>query len=165
MTNDRAVQVEKLVKVYPGDIRAVSEIDFSIGQGEFVGLLGPNGAGKSTTMKVLSTLLKKTSGRVVVAGHDVDTDAMAVRESIGFAMQEVGLDDLAKGRDFLVMQGLLYDQSRQEAQSRAEELLELMGLTAAANRRIGTYSGGGGDAAPHRPDRRAGAPASAAVSR
>lgn len=143
MTNDRAVQVKKLVKVYPGDIRAVSEIDFSIGQGEFVGFLGPNGAGKSTTMKVLSTLLKKTSGRVVVAGHDVDTDAMAVRESIGFAMQEVGLDDLAKGRDFLVMQGLLYGQSRQEAQSRAEELLELMGLTAAANRRIGTYSGGG----------------------
>jgi ABC-type multidrug transport system ATPase subunit len=142
LTNDRAVQVEKLVKVYPGDIRAVSEIDFSIGQGEFVGFLGPNGAGKSTTMKVLSTLLKKTSGRVVVAGHDVDTDAMAVRESIGFAMQEVGLDDLAKGRDFLVMQGLLYGQSRQEAQSRAEELLELMGLTAAANRRIGTYSGG-----------------------
>ena len=142
MTNDQAVQVEKLVKVYPGDIRAVSEIDFSVDQGEFVGFLGPNGAGKSTTMKVLSSLLKKTSGHVVVGGYDVDTDAMAVRESIGFAMQEVGLDDLAKGRDFLVMQGLLYGQSRQEARDRAEELLELMGLTAAANRRIGTDSGG-----------------------
>ena len=136
------VVVEKLLKVYPGGTVAVSEIDFTVARGEFFGFLGPNGAGKSTTMKVLSTLLKKTSGHVVVAGYDVDHDSNSVRKSIGFAMQEVGLDDLATGRDFLVMQALLYGQSRKEARSRAEELLELMGLTSAAKRKIGTYSGG-----------------------
>ena len=142
MANEQMVVVEKLVKVYPGGIVAVSEIDFTVARGEFFGFLGPNGAGKSTTMKVLSTLLKKTSGHVVVAGYDVDRDSNSVRKSIGFAMQEVGLDDLATGWDFLVMQALLYGKSRREARSRAEELLELMGLTSAAKRKIGTYSGG-----------------------
>ena len=139
MSQSEMVTVEKLVKVYPGGVRAVSEIDFTVATGEFVGFLGPNGAGKSTTMKILSTLLKKTSGRVIVAGYD---DSPSVRKSIGFAMQEVGLDDLASGRDFLVMQALLYGQSRKEARARAEELLELMGLTSAAKRKVGTYSGG-----------------------
>ena len=142
MADEQMVVVEKLVKVYPDGTVAVSEIDFTVARGEFFGFLGPNGAGKSTTMKVLSTLLKKTSGHVVVAGYDVDRDSNSVRKSIGFAMQEVGLDDLASGRDFLVMQALLYGQSRKEARSRAEELLELMGLTSAAKRKIGTYSGG-----------------------
>ena len=101
------IEVEQLVKIYPGGTRAVSGIDFTVSQGEFVGFLGPNGAGKTTTMKILSTLLRKTSGRVVVAGHDVDTKPDMVRKVIGFAMQEVGLDDLATGWDFLVLQGLL----------------------------------------------------------
>jgi daunorubicin resistance ABC transporter ATP-binding subunit len=128
--------------VYPGDVKAVNGIDFGVSKGEFFGLLGPNGAGKSTTMKIMATLLRKTSGRVVVAGHDVDQNQMEVRRSIGFAMQEVGLDDLAKGRDFLVTQGLLYGLTNKAARTRAEELLELVGLTEAASRKIGTYSGG-----------------------
>ena len=136
------IEVKGLVKVYPGGIRAVDGIDFSVEKGEFVGFLGPNGAGKSTTLKVLSTLLKKTAGRVLVAGHDVDKDPMAVRRSIGFAMQEVGLDDLVSGREFLVMQGLLYKLPRREAERRAEELIELVGLTSAADRKVGSYSGG-----------------------
>ena len=144
MSDDHIVVVQKLVKVYPGGTRAVSGIDFTVAQGEFVGFLGPNGAGKTTTMKVLSTLLKKTSGRVRVAGHDVDSDPGAVRKSIGFAMQEVGLDDLATGWDFLILQGLLYGLSRQEAWRRAGELLELVGLTSVARRKVGTYSGGMG---------------------
>ncbi len=136
------VQVEGLVKVYPGGTRAVAGIDFAVEEGEFFGFLGPNGAGKTTTMKILATLLRKTSGRAVVAGYDVEHDPTQVRRRIGFAMQEVGLDDLATGRDFLVMQGLLYGQSRREAQRRAEELLELVGLTPVAGRKVGTYSGG-----------------------
>ncbi len=136
------VLVEKLVKVYPGGTRAVDGIDVRVERGEFFGFLGPNGAGKSTVMKVLSTLLRKTSGRASVAGHDIDREPMAVRRNIGFAMQEVGLDDLAKGRDFLVMQGLLYGLSRHEAGRRADELLELVGLTSVAGRKVGTYSGG-----------------------
>ena len=136
------IEVEKLVKVYRGGTRAVDGIDFSVGEGEFVGFLGPNGAGKSTTLKVLSTLLRKTSGRVVVAGHDVDKDPMAVRRSIGFAMQEVGLDDLVTGREFLVLQGILYRLPRRESERRADELLGLVGLTSDSDRKVGSYSGG-----------------------
>ncbi len=142
MSEDPAVQVEKLVKIYPGGTKAVAGIDFSVDQGGFFGFLGPNGAGKSTTLKILSTLLRKTSGRVLVSGYDVEHDQMAIRRSIGFAMQEVGLDDLTPGRDFLVMQVLLYGLSRKEAKRRAEELLDLVGLTAVAGRKVGTYSGG-----------------------
>ena len=140
--NEIMVEVEDLVKVYPGGTRAVSGIDFTVDQGEFFGFLGPNGAGKTTTMKILSTLLRKTSGRVTVAGYDVDKDPKAVRRNIGFAMQEVGLDDQATGKDFLVLQGVLYGLPRQEARRRADEMLELVGLTSVAKRRVGTYSGG-----------------------
>ena len=139
---DDIILVEQLVKVYPGGTRAVDGIDFSVGAGEFFGFLGPNGAGKSTTMKVLSTLLKKTSGRVRVAGFEVDRDAGAVRKRIGFAMQEVGVDDLSTGWDFLVLQGVLYGLSSRDARARAADLLELVGLTSVSKRRIRTYSGG-----------------------
>ena len=136
------VEVRDLVKVYPGGTRAVSGVDFSVRRGDFFGFLGPNGAGKTTTMKILSTLLRKTSGVATVAGYDVDSDPKSVRKSIGFAMQEVGLDDLSKGTNFLTLQGVLYGLSRSEARVRARELLDLVGLTPVAGRRVGTYSGG-----------------------
>ena len=136
------VEVRDLVKVYPNGTRAVSGIDFDVPREEFFGFLGPNGAGKTTTMKILATLLRKTSGSVSVAGHDVDADSKAVRRNIGFAMQEVGLDDLASGRDFLQLQGVLYGLSRREARKKADELLELVGLANVAGQRVGTYSGG-----------------------
>lgn len=142
MTNGEMVLVQKLVKVYPGGVRAVSGINFTVARGEFFGFLGPNGAGKSTTMKVLATLIKKTSGRAMVAGYDVDRDPKAVRGSVGFAMQEVGLDDLATGWDFLVLQGVLYGLPLRQSRRRAGELLELVGLTPVAKRKVGTYSGG-----------------------
>ena len=137
-----AVEVQGLKKTYPDGTQAVRGIDFNVGDGEFFEFLGPNGAGKTTTIKVLATLLRKTAGRVVVAGHDDDKDAEAVHRSIGFAMQEVGLDDLAKGQDILFLQGVLYGMPKSAAKSRAAQLLELVGLTAVANRRVGTYSGG-----------------------
>ncbi|MBM3949164.1 MAG: ATP-binding cassette domain-containing protein [SAR202 cluster bacterium] len=118
---DSTVQVEQLIKVYPGDVKAVNGIDFAAANGEFFGLHSPNGAGKSTTMKIMATLLRKTSGKVVVAGNDVDQNQMEIRRSIGFAMQEVGLDDLAKGRDFLITQGLLYDLPHKTSKARAED--------------------------------------------
>ena len=142
LSNGNMIAVEDLTKVYPGGVRAVANIDFAVSEGEFFGFLGPNGAGKSTTIKILSTLLKKTSGQVQVAGYDIDDDATEVRRKIGVAMQDVGLDDLAKGWDFLVTQGVLHGQSRREARRRAEELLELVELTYAASRKVGTYSGG-----------------------
>ncbi len=140
--SEKMVVVEDLVKVYPDGTRAVTGIDFTVDRGKFFGFLGPNGAGKTTAMKILSTLLRKTSGRVTVAGYDVDKHAKDVRRNIGFAMQEVGLDDLATGKDFLVLQGVLYGLPRQEARRRADELLELVGLTSVARRKVGTYSGG-----------------------
>jgi daunorubicin resistance ABC transporter ATP-binding subunit len=139
---DPIVVVEDLVKVYPGGTRAVDGIGFTVASGEFFGFLGPNGAGKSTTLKVLSTLIRKTSGRVIVAGHDVDRDPKAVRKSIGFAMQDVGLDDLSTGRNFLELQGVLFGLTRKQSKARASELLELVGLSDVAKRKVGTYSGG-----------------------
>ena len=142
MPDEHMVEVRDLVKVYPGGTRAVAGIDFDVLRSDFFGFLGPNGAGKTTTMKILGTLLRKTSGTVTVAGIDVDADPKAIRRRIGFAMQEVGLDDLATGRDFLQLQGVLYGLSRREARRKADELLELVGLSHVAAQRVGTYSGG-----------------------
>lgn len=138
----RIVDVINLIKVYPNGVRAVADISFAIAPGEFIGLLGPNGAGKSTVIKIISTLIRKTSGKVFVAGYDIDKQPLEVRRSIGVALQDVGLDDLANARDFLVLQGQLYGLHRKKAQMRANELLELVGLTNVASRKVGTYSGG-----------------------
>ena len=142
MQRQPAVLVQGLEKTYPGGTRAVDGIDFTVEQGEFFGFLGPNGAGKTTTIKILATLLPKSAGRVEVAGIDIESDARAVRSAIGVALQEVGLDDLSKGRDFLVLQGRLYGLARADANRRADELLELVGLSGVGGRKIGAYSGG-----------------------
>ncbi len=142
MTEEPIVRVQDLVKVYPGGTRAVGGISFDVPRGEFFGFLGPNGAGKTTTMRILGTLLRKTSGTVMVGGFDVGADPKSVRASVGFAMQEVGIDDLATGRDFLRLQGVLYGLSRREAARRADELLELVELSHVAGQKVGAYSGG-----------------------
>ncbi len=142
MRNGPAILVEDLAKTYPGGVRAVDGISFQVDSGEFFGFLGPNGAGKTTTIKILATLLPKSAGRVEVAGLDVTREPKAVRQAIGVALQEVGLDDLSKGTDFLVLQGLLYGLPRAQARTRAAELLDLVGLTSVADRRVGSYSGG-----------------------
>ena len=142
MQRQPAVLVQGLEKTYPGGTRAVDGIDFTVEQGEFFGFLGPNGAGKTTTIKILATLLPKSAGHVEVAGIDIESDARAVRSAIGVALQEVGLDDLSKGRDFLVLQGRLYGLARADANRRADELLGLVGLSGVGGRKIGAYSGG-----------------------
>ena len=91
-----AVEVKNLVKAFKGGVKAVDRISFSIDEGDFFGFLGPNGAGKTTTMRILATLTKPTSGRALVNGFDVVKNPNEVRRSIGFAMQAVGLDDLAE---------------------------------------------------------------------
>lgn len=136
------VEVENLVKVYPGGVRAVDNISFKVREGEFFGFLGPNGAGKTTTMKILGTLVGKTSGGARVLGVDVEKNPDFVRSSIGFALQEISLDQLATGRETLVLMGVLYHMKSKEARERADELLELFGFGEAANRRVGSYSGG-----------------------
>ena len=136
------IDVKNLAMVYPGGTRAVDGIDFSVREGEFFGFLGPNGAGKSTTLKILSTLLRKTSGAVTVAGYDVDRQAERIRRSVGVAMQATGLDDLAKAHDFLTLQGRLYGLRSSRARERSRELLDFIGLSSVANKKIGTFSGG-----------------------
>ena len=137
-----AIVVDGLAKRYPDGTEAVRGISFSVGTGEVYGILGPNGAGKSTTIGILGTLVLPTAGRATVAGFDVATGARDVRRHVGFAMQEIGIDGVATGIEFLVLQGRLHGLSRRDATRRAHLLLGLVDLEDAANQRTGEYSGG-----------------------
>jgi ABC-2 type transport system ATP-binding protein len=137
-----AIVVEDVRKRYPDGTEAVRGVSFRVRTGEVFGLLGPNGAGKSTTVGMLGTLVRPTSGRLAVAGFDVVTHAKEVRRRIGFAMQDVGVDELATGSEFLVLQGRLLGLSRGEATRRAGVLLQLVGLDEDGGRRMADYSGG-----------------------
>ncbi len=125
-----------------GKIEAVSGIDLAIAQGEIFGFLGPNGAGKSTTVRMLTTLLLPTEGTASVAGHDVVKEADQVRRAIGVALQDAAIDPLMTGRELIKLQATLHGISKSHAKATGDELLERVGLTAAADRRVGTYSGG-----------------------
>jgi ABC-2 type transport system ATP-binding protein len=140
-----AVQAEGLVKHYrsrAGVIEAVRGVDLRVEAGEVFGFLGPNGAGKSTTVRMLTTLLSITSGTARVAGVDVAREPDAVRRRIGVALQEAGLDPRQTGRELLVLQARLFGLSPRAASARAEDLLSLVELEEAADRRIKGYSGG-----------------------
>ena len=139
---DREIVVENLVKAYPGKVTAVDGVNFRVDEGKIFGFLGPNGAGKSTTIKILTTLALPTSGHVMVGGFDVVSQASQVRRVAGVALQDVGIDPLMKSMELLVLQGRLFGASKADATSRAKELLELVNLSEAADRRAGTYSGG-----------------------
>ena len=137
-----AVEVRGLVREFKGGIRAVDGLDLAVMEGEIYGFLGPNGAGKTTSVRILTTLLRPTAGEARVAGHDVVADADAVRREIGVALQEAAIDPLMTGRELLRMQGALHGLRGAGARQRATELLERVGLTQAADRRVGGYSGG-----------------------
>jgi ABC-2 type transport system ATP-binding protein len=136
------IEVEDLRKTYGDDVEAVRGISFGVEEGEFFGFLGPNGAGKSTTIKILITLLKATSGVARVFGHDVSREATLIRMLIGYAAQEVGVDDELSGRENLLLQGQLYHLGPKVLKQRVDELLELVDLTGDADRLAGSYSGG-----------------------
>ena len=140
-TTTPPVLAERLVRRF-GDIVAVDGVDLAVQEGEIFGFLGPNGAGKSTTVRMLTTLLRPTDGRAVVAGFDVATHPAEVRKRIGVALQDAAIDPLMTGNELLDLQAVLYGIDRSRARLRAGELLERVGLTAAAHRRVGTYSGG-----------------------
>ena len=135
------IEASGLVRRF-GDLTAVDGVDLEVADGEIFGFLGPNGAGKSTTVRMLTTLLAPSAGSARVAGYDVVTEAGLVRRSIGVALQDAAIDPLMSGRELLQLQSILHGIPRKEADKRSVELLERVGLTAAADRRVGTYSGG-----------------------
>ena len=136
------INVENLVKVYPDGTRAVDDVTCQVARGEIFGFLGPNGAGKTTTIRVLVTLLPKTSGRALVGGHDVDREPEEIRRMIGYSGQFIGIDVDLTGRENLILQGRLHGMSLADARRRADLLLAMFGLTDAASKRAGAYSGG-----------------------
>ena len=138
---DAGIFAEGLGKRY-GDLWALRDVDLAVPQGTVLGLLGHNGAGKTTAVRILTTLLQPTEGRASVAGLDVVAEAATVRTRIGLAGQQATVDGLLTGRANLEMVGRLYHLPRAAARARAEELLERLDLTEAADRLVRTFSGG-----------------------
>ena len=141
MPGEVAIHAQGLTKRYRG-VPVVDAVDLEVRAGEIYGFLGPNGAGKSTTVLMLTTLLPPTSGRATVGGFDIVRQGSQVRASIGAALQEAALDPILTGREHLLLQATLQGIAKAERKRRADALLERVGLTEAADRRVGGYSGG-----------------------
>jgi ABC-2 type transport system ATP-binding protein len=142
-TADRTgIEVEGLVREFKNGPRAVDGIDLRVAPGEIYGFLGPNGAGKSTTVLMLTTLLPPTAGTARVAGFDIVSEGPRVRSAIGAALQEAALDPLLSGREHMRLQTALHGIAKAEREARSNELLERVGLSLAADRKVGDYSGG-----------------------
>ncbi|HEX5451589.1 MAG TPA: ATP-binding cassette domain-containing protein [Candidatus Limnocylindrales bacterium] len=137
-----AIEARDLVKTYPGGVRALDGLSFSVEAGTIFGLLGPNGAGKSTTVKILTTLTPADAGEAWLVGLDVRRQAAEVRRAIGYVAQRNAVDPEATGRENIALEGHLYGLGGRELRSRVGELLERFGLAEAADRVVGTYSGG-----------------------
>ncbi len=136
------ISVKNLVEVYSDGTKAVDDISFNVREGEFFGFLGPNGAGKSTTIKILTTLLRKTSGAVEIAGFNLDSAASDIRKIIGVQSQETTVDGDLTGRENIELQGHFHQMKSENIKRRIDELLGLVGLEEAAEKRARNYSGG-----------------------
>ncbi|GAA2381909.1 ATP-binding cassette domain-containing protein [Dactylosporangium salmoneum] len=136
-----AIEATGLAKSY-GKLQVLTGVDLRVPAGSVFCLLGPNGAGKTTTVRILTTLTRPDAGTARVAGHDVVRDRAGVRRAISLTGQYAAVDALQTGAENLRMMARLAGASRRDARVRAGELLERFGLTEAANRRAGTYSGG-----------------------
>jgi len=136
------IQTEHLTKIYLGKIKAVSDLNISINEGEIYGLLGPNGAGKTTTINMLTTRISPTSGTATVAGYDINRNSLEVRKSIGVVPQDLTTDEDLTGRENLIMVSQFYDVPRSIAEERIKNLLSLVDMEEAADRYVRGYSGG-----------------------
>ncbi len=136
------IVVNNLAKTYPGDVKAVRGVTFSVRRGEFFGFLGPNGAGKTTTINMLVNLVGKTAGDIRIDGLKLEDNLDEIYKRVGFAMQEVGLDEVATAREMLQLHGKLYHMSNLKIAERVKMLLKLVELEKVADRFTSTYSGG-----------------------
>jgi ABC-2 type transport system ATP-binding protein len=136
------INVQDLYLTYADGTKAVQGISFSVNEGEFFGFLGPNGAGKSTTIKILTTLLHKTGGSASVAGRDVEKGASEIRKIMGVQSQDTAVDPELTGRENMMLEGHLQQMHGKELEDRVEDLLTVVGLKEAADKRAGRYSGG-----------------------
>jgi ABC-2 type transport system ATP-binding protein len=142
MADNNGIEVEALVREFKKGPRAVDGIDLTVAPGEIYGFLGPNGAGKSTTVHMLTTLLPPTAGTARVAGYDIVREGPAVRDVIGVALQEAALDPFLTAREHMRLQAGMHGIDKSQAQRRGDELIGRVGLTEAADRKVGGYSGG-----------------------
>lgn len=138
---DFIIKVDGLAKAF-GQVKAVDGVSFDVKRGEVFGFLGPNGAGKSTTINVLTTMLRPTSGKAAVCGFDVLSHANDVRRKVGVVPQEFTADEDMTGYENILLCASLYGMPRSDAKPHADELLKLVELQDAANRKVKTYSGG-----------------------
>lgn len=141
MDNEIAIKAINLTKKF-GNLVAVDHVNFEVYKGEVFGFLGPNGAGKSTTIKMLTTVLKPTEGTAIVNGYDVVKQPAQVRQSIGVVPQEYTADEDLTGYENIMFMAGVFGIPKSIAKKRAEELLEMVELTHAANRKVENYSGG-----------------------
>jgi ABC-2 type transport system ATP-binding protein len=139
---DNGIEVDGLVKEFKKGPRAVDGIELTVAPGEIYGFLGPNGAGKSTTVHMLTTLLPPTAGTARVAGHDIVKEGPEVRDAIGVALQEAALDQYLTAREHMRLQAGMHGIPKAEAERRGDELIARVGLSDAADRKVGSYSGG-----------------------
>jgi ABC-2 type transport system ATP-binding protein len=141
-TDQMVISTSGLVKRFGEEVLALDGIDLAIPSNCIHGLLGPNGAGKTTTISILTTLLEPTAGEAQVLGLDVVKRAGAVRRRIGVTFQEMVLDDELTGRQVMDYHGRLYRTGKAEREAKIDELLALVELEDAAERKAKTYSGG-----------------------
>ena len=141
LEDDLAIEVRQISKSF-GKIQALDEVDRTVKTGSVMGLLGPNGAGKTTLVRILTTLLKPTSGSATVLGYDVARQARLLRAHIGLAGQAAAVDDLLTGRENIELAGRLYHMPRSFVKARAQTLLEQFDLVESADRAAREYSGG-----------------------
>ncbi len=142
-----SISARGLTKTYQGgkktgDIVAVDHIDLNVGAGEFYGFLGPNGAGKSTTIKMLTGLLRPTSGQVTIAGHDLATDALGVKRVLGVLPEDLNLYERLTASEFLLFAAQMYDLPTTEARIRVKSLLDVMELADTGDKLIVDFSMG-----------------------
>lgn len=137
-----AVEIEKLVKVFSKNIRAVDNVSFQVEEGEIFGLIGPNGAGKTTTLRIISTLLVPTEGRVSVFGHDVTRESGEVRKLIGYLPEEAGAYKNLKGIEFLEFIGRFRAKTGRELEEMLERARKICELGDRLNDKTKTYSKG-----------------------